>query len=166
MHVQLRWAWIKIIHDNLGSWPVFGHPLQSWTFCGSSSRCNGLACSVWLCYILIIVTCFFFSQTISSLQKGFRAYPGLKFVVANTLAKWKKLEPNEINLSQGFKPESIVSTDRFVFNSLPARGDFCCLLIIFANSLDPDQARQNVGPDLDPNCLTPQRYWKNPASKE
>ena len=33
----------------------------------------------------------------------------------------------------------------FVFNSLLARGDFCCLLITFANSLDPDQARQNVG---------------------
>ena len=29
-----------------------------------------------------------------------------------------------------------------------------CLLINFANSLDPDQARQNVRPDLDPNCLT------------
>ena len=28
------------------------------------------------------------------------------------------------------------------------------LLITFANSLDPDQARHNVGPDLDPNCLT------------
>ena len=27
------------------------------------------------------------------------------------------------------------------------------MLITFANSLDPDQARQNVGPDLDPNCL-------------
>ena len=25
---------------------------------------------------------------------------------------------------------------------------------ILANSLNPDQARQNVGPDLDPNCLT------------
>ena len=24
----------------------------------------------------------------------------------------------------------------------------------FANSLDPDQAQQNVGPDLDPDCLT------------
>ena len=24
----------------------------------------------------------------------------------------------------------------------------------FANCLDPDQDRQNVGPDLDPNCLT------------
>ena len=24
----------------------------------------------------------------------------------------------------------------------------------FANRLDPDQDRQNVGPDLDPNCLT------------
>ena len=31
---------------------------------------------------------------------------------------------------------------------------YCCLLITFANSSDPDQARQNVGPDLDPNCLT------------
>ena len=28
------------------------------------------------------------------------------------------------------------------------------LLITFANSLDPDQARQNAGPDLYPNCLT------------
>ena len=27
----------------------------------------------------------------------------------------------------------------------------CCLLINFANNLDPDQAQQNVGPDLDPN---------------
>ena len=29
-------------------------------------------------------------------------------------------------------------------------------LIAFANSLDQNQARQNVGPDLDPNCLT---FW-------
>ena len=27
------------------------------------------------------------------------------------------------------------------------------LLANFANNLDPDQDRQNVGPDLDPNCL-------------
>ena len=32
------------------------------------------------------------------------------------------------------------------------------LNVIFANSLDPDQARQNVGPDLDPNCLTLRWY--------
>ena len=30
---------------------------------------------------------------------------------------------------------------------------FYHLLIAFANSLDPVQARQNVGPDLDQNCL-------------
>ena len=76
---------------------------------------------------------------------SFRAYPGSEFVVANTLAKWKKLEPNEI-------------TSSLVFKSLLARGDFCCLLITFANSLDPDQAQQNVGPDLDPNCLTAKWY--------
>ena len=80
-----------------------------------------------------------------------RAYPGSESVVANTLAKWTKLEPNEINFSQGFG-QKVVSTSCFVFNSLPARGDFCCLLISFANSLDPDHF---VGPDLDPNYLTP-----------
>ena len=47
------------------------------------------------------------------------------------------------------------------FNSFPASGDFYRLLIIYANSLDPDQARQNFGPDLDPNCLTLWWYsWK------
>ena len=36
-----------------------------------------------------------------------RAYPGSEFVVANTLAKWKKLEPFEINFSQGFSQKVI-----------------------------------------------------------
>ena len=44
------------------------------------------------------------------------------------------------------------------FNSFPASGDFCRLLITFANSLDPGQAQQNVRPDLDPNCLTLRWY--------
>ena len=47
---------------------------------------------------------------------GYRAYPGSEFVVANTLAKWKKLEPNENNFSQ-----KVVST----FNFLSTKGDFC-----------------------------------------
>ena len=85
-----------------------------------------------------------------------RAYSGSEFVVANTLAKWKKLEPNEINFSQlKILARKSVSTSCFVFNLLPARGVSCCLLIAFANILDPNQARQNVGPDLVPNCLTP-----------
>ena len=88
-----------------------------------------------------------------------RAYPDSEFVAANTLAKWKKLEPSEINFSQGFS-QKVVSTSCFVFISLPASGDFCCLLITFANSFDTDQAWQNVGPDLDQNCLTPWWYWK------
>ena len=32
--------------------------------------------------------------------------------------------------------------------------NLCRLLITFPNSLGPDQDRQNVGPDLDPNRLT------------
>ena len=83
-----------------------------------------------------------------------RAYLGSEFVVPNILAKLKKLEPNEIYFSQGFSQE-VVSRSCSVVNFLPARGNFCHLLITFANSLDPDQARQNVGPDLVPNCLTP-----------
>ena len=81
----------------------------------------------------------------------YRAYPGSEFVVANTVAKWKKLELNEIEFSQGFS-EKVVSRSCSLFNSLPASSDFCHLLITFANSLDPDH---NVGSDLDPNCLTP-----------
>ena len=39
-------------------------------------------------------------------------------------------------------------------NSCPAtKCNFRRLLIIFANSLDPDQARQNVGHDLDPKLF-------------
>ena len=83
-----------------------------------------------------------------------RAYSGSEFVVANTLAKWKKLKPNEIDFSQGFS-QKVVSRSCSAFNSLLASGNFCHLLITFANSLDPDQAQQNVRPDLDPNCLTP-----------
>ena len=47
------------------------------------------------------------------------AYPGSEFVVANTLAKWKKLEPNEINFSKVLarKYQQVVL---YIFNSLPA----------------------------------------------
>ena len=37
-----------------------------------------------------------------------------------------------------------------------------CLLKAFANTLDPDQARQNVELDLDQNCLT---LWSNSKKK-
>ena len=36
----------------------------------------------------------------------------------------------------------------------------CRLLITFANSLDPDQDQQNVGPDLDPNCLCHTHFFE------
>ena len=68
-----------------------------------------------------------------------RSYPSSEFVVANTLAKWKKLKPNEIDFSQ-----KVVSRRCSVFNSLPARGIFWHLLITFANSLDPDVLIQSV----------------------
>ena len=79
------------------------------------------------------------------------AYTGSDLVVSNTIAKWIKFEPNEKNFSQGFSQKLFC----ILFNSLPSSGDFCHLLITFANSLDPDQAQQNVRPDLDLNCLTP-----------
>ena len=45
------------------------------------------------------------------------------------------------------------------FNAFFGRGDFCRLLITFANSLDPDQDRQKVVPDLDPNDTVPERIF-------
>ena len=35
-----------------------------------------------------------------------------------------------------------------------ACGDFCRLMIALANSLDQDQDRHDIDPDLDPNRLT------------
>ena len=72
-----------------------------------------------------------------------RAYPGLEFVVANTLAKWKKLEPNEMNFSQGFSQK--VSTNCFV--SAMSADNLC-------KQFGPRSGSTKVGPDLDPNCLT------------
>ena len=46
-----------------------------------------------------------------------------------------------------------------------ARGDFCCLLITFANSLILDQNRQNVSPDLDLNRLTFKDFFENNFEK-
>ena len=43
-------------------------------------------------------------------------------------------------------------TERLV-NSCRDSRDFGCLLTTFANSFDPDQGRQNVGPYLDPKRL-------------
>ena len=51
-----------------------------------------------------------------------------------------------------------VHGNRLTLSLLAARGNFCHLLISFANSLDPDQDRHNVCPDLDPNCLTTRLY--------
>ena len=83
----------------------------------------------------------------------------------NTPINICKLEPNEIDFSQCFSQKA-ASGSCSVFNSLLARdnfyhplitfaNNFYHPLITFANSLDPDQARHFVGPDLDPNCLTP-----------
>ena len=39
-------------------------------------------------------------------------------------------------------------------NSLFASGDFCRLLITFANNFNPDQERQYVGPNLDSKIVS------------
>ena len=54
-----------------------------------------------------------------------------------------------------YKKNFLLSLDSF-----HASGDFSCLLTTFANSLDPDQGRLSVGPDLEPNCLTLIEYFE------
>ena len=45
----------------------------------------------------------------------------------------------------------MISMDIFLLNSFLVSCHLCCLLLTFANSLDPDQDQHFVGPDLDPN---------------
>ena len=49
---------------------------------------------------------------------------------------------------------TMVAANRHTCDFATCSVKFGRLLITFANSLDPDQDRQNVGPDLDPNRLT------------
>ena len=67
--------------------------------------------------------------------------------IANILGKLSKIP--------GISAENLVDE---LIPLLKAEGRYfackCRLLITFAKNLDPDRARQNVGPDLDPNCLT------------
>ena len=99
---------------------------------------------------VLMVVKIIWSTSFVLLVYAIKAYPGSEFVVANTLAKWKKF----VDFSQGFS-QKVVSSSCSVFNSLPSSGDIYHLLITFANSLDTDQAQHKVGPDLDPYCLTP-----------
>ena len=47
----------------------------------------------------------------------------------------------------------LINKENFNVNSFLSSGNFFHLLITFANSLNLDQDRQNIGPHLDPNCL-------------
>ena len=80
-------------------------------------------------------------------KNAIQGLPWLRICCSQHFSQMEKLEPNEIHFSQGFS-QKVASTSYFVLNSLPASVDFCCLLITFANSLDPDQARQNVRSNL------------------
>ena len=52
------------------------------------------------------------------------------------------------DISDNFENNLLSFKSIAIFISFHASGDFCRLLLTFANSLDPDQARQNVGFDL------------------
>ena len=56
-----------------------------------------------------------YGRTDGQRENSIRAYPGPEFVVANTLAKWKKLQPNKFDFSQGFS-QKVVSRSCSVFN--------------------------------------------------
>ena len=66
-----------------------------------------------------------------------------------------------VKAMRSYPPVSIVGKllgERFLFfisqSTLTLLAATCHLMITFANSLDADQDRHSVGPDLDPNHLT------------
>ena len=67
--------------------------------------------------------------------------------------------------------KALIYNFKLFINSFNASGDFSNLQITFTNSLDPDQDRQNVGPDLVPKRLTPlivflKEFFKQKANFE
>ena len=62
-----------------------------------------------------------------------------------------------------YRQAARVQTNLSILNSFIASNSFCRLLLIFANSFDPDPCRQNSGgPDLDLNHFhTLIVFWKD-----
>ena len=64
----------------------------------------------------------------------------------------------KLTLSPGKKTELPIFC--FCYLTLSLLVETSHLLITFAISLDPEEARQNVGPHLDTNCLTLMVFMK------
>ena len=67
-------------------------------------------------------------------------------IVVNVLLKKNNVDPDQLATSEA----SWSGSTLYVVWSFEKK---CCLLITFANTLDLDQDRQYVGPDLNPNHL-------------
>ena len=65
----------------------------------------------------------------ADLLEYLRAYLDSEFAVANSLAKWKKLEPNDINFSQGFS-QKVVSTSFLYLTLCPQGSTFVVFCLI------------------------------------
>ena len=76
-----------------------------------------------------------------------------RLLTVEDIAKFRHGPSNDIDLEVCISMFSMFHHSERTSNSFLASGNYCFLLIAFANSLDPDQDRQNVGPDLDPNHL-------------
>ena len=61
---------------------------------------------------------------------------------------------SRVRFRQKFRPLALPDMSVCLFNTFLASDNFCPLLITFANSLDLDQDRHDVRPDLSPSCLT------------
>ena len=68
---------------------------------------------------------------------------------------FSKLEKMSQNLSSAAVVIGALRVNLARVSTLPCYdGNFCCLLITFPNSLDPDKDRRKEGPDLYLNRLT------------
>ena len=78
---------LRVLKRTISKRPFFEHPQQM-------LKLMGKKISTFLCSKVLFILAYRINYSI-------RADPGSEFVVGNTLAKSKKLEPDEINFSQG-----------------------------------------------------------------
>ena len=82
-----------------------------------------------------------------------------RLLTVEDIAKFRHGPSNDIDLEVCISIFSMFHHSGRTPNIFLHSGNFCFLLISFANSLDPDQDQQNVSPDLDPNDNLPERTF-------
>ena len=121
-------------------------------------------CMFWLhggkFFMIFVVSCLFGAVVFCFVFENQLLKENLKRILSENKTDWIQIRPNILPgldlicvqiVCRGYQQTTIAGKELKAQSNVRADPDFCCLLITFEISLDPDRSGP---PNYDPNCLT------------